>query len=193
MVFAILSGLQCAAIGTTFWGTRSVLLQRDGLSNWWALTRGLPPKPRHDLDPTPRDRVLASTVAGTTTGVVLGPVFRGVSNIIPGAIMWSIFGFVGQHAYNALDARQYRKALEAQARAEENKEPENWMQRLAKKKWSPMTVISDDEYVNILSEKLLKIETDIALIDDRIAELREEQKKAKPPSPGANDDQAQAK
>lgn len=38
--------------------------------------------------------------------------------------------------------------------------------------WSPLRKLTDDEYVDMMGEKILKVEADIALIDERIAELR---------------------
>ena len=46
-------------------------------------------------------------------------------------------------------------------------------------RWSPIKQLSDQDYVNILEEKLLRVEADIALIDDRIKELRESESQAK--------------
>lgn len=43
-------------------------------------------------------------------------------------------------------------------------------------KWSPLRKLSDEEYENFISEKMLKVEAEIALIDDKIAELREEER-----------------
>ena len=41
-------------------------------------------------------------------------------------------------------------------------------------KWSPLRKLSDDEYEDFMSEKMLKVEAQIALIDDKMAELLEE-------------------
>jgi hypothetical protein len=45
------------------------------------------------------------------------------------------------------------------------------LQRLADSKWIPLKTLSDDEYRDILSEKLLSIEAEIAIIDEKIEEL----------------------
>lgn len=42
---------------------------------------------------------------------------------------------------------------------------------MAESKWVPLKSLSDDEYRGILGEKLLSIEAEIALIDDKIEEL----------------------
>lgn len=45
------------------------------------------------------------------------------------------------------------------------------LQRIADSKWIPLKTLSDDEYRGILSEKLLSIEAEIAIIDEKIEEL----------------------
>lgn len=50
--------------------------------------------------------------------------------------------------------------------------------------WSPIKQISDKDYENILEEKLLRIETDIALIEGRIKELRASEGQNKEGEPG---------
>jgi hypothetical protein len=42
-------------------------------------------------------------------------------------------------------------------------------------KWSPVTRISDEDYGRMLEERILGFEADIALLDDRIKEIRETQ------------------
>ncbi|KAF2468963.1 uncharacterized protein BDR25DRAFT_304858 [Lindgomyces ingoldianus] len=177
VLFAFASGLQWFASGTIFWGVRTSILHSDGLRNWWAITRNLPTTPRNDLSPTLDDRVRASTISGAVTGALLASLIRGPRNIIPGTMMFTLFGFGGQHAYNYLDRRNTK---EIHKRAEERKdgvhEKDNWLQRFAKTKWSPMTVLTDEQYEQRLSEQLLRLEAEIALVDERIEEFRKKQK-----------------
>ena len=42
--------------------------------------------------------------------------------------------------------------------------------------WSPITPLSDDAYARMLEEKLLRVEADIAIVDDSIREVRESDK-----------------
>ena len=42
---------------------------------------------------------------------------------------------------------------------------------MADSKWIPLRTLSDQEYRGMLGEKLLSIEAEIALIDDKIEEL----------------------
>ena len=46
------------------------------------------------------------------------------------------------------------------------------MERLIAMKWSPVTKLSDEQYENMLKEKLVRIEAEIALIDDDVARLK---------------------
>jgi hypothetical protein len=46
------------------------------------------------------------------------------------------------------------------------------MKRFADARWSPMQHLSDQQYESMLKEKLLQIDAEIALIDDKIEELR---------------------
>jgi hypothetical protein len=170
VLFSLVSGAQWFAIGSTFWGTRMAMLNHTGLLNWWNITRGAPIHPRNDMNPSLSDKVRASTMAGALTGFNLGLLFRGPRNVIPGTIMFSLFGWTGQHGYNYLDARnsseiQQQAALKAKG---EDKPKETLMYRIAKSKWSPMSVLSDEEYENMMQEKLLRVEAEIAIIDDKI-------------------------
>ena len=84
--------------------------------------------------------------------------------------MFSLFGWAGQHGYDYLDARNSRK-LREQAEADANGEDKRKgtiMYKLAQYKWSPMKALNDEEYENMMQEKLLNIEAQIAVIDDKI-------------------------
>jgi hypothetical protein len=170
VVFAIVSGVQCFTIGTTFWATRTAILNQTGLINWWNSTRGTPLLPRDDLNPSSSDKVRASTIAGAFTGSSLGLLFRGPRNVIPGTIMFTLFGWSGQHGYNFLDKRNSQELREkAHLRAiGEDKPKDSFLTKIAKSKWSPMSVLTDEQYEEMLQEKLLKVEAEIAIIDERI-------------------------
>lgn len=91
--------------------------------------------------------------------------------------MFTLFGWGGQHAYNYLDKRNsdvIRKEQEMREQGEV-KEQLNWLQRVAKSKWSPMSILTDEEYERMMNEKLLAVEAEIALIDEKIEGLRKKQ------------------
>ncbi|KAF2113018.1 hypothetical protein BDV96DRAFT_579596 [Lophiotrema nucula] len=177
VLFSITSGAQCFAIGAAFTCARTVILNRYGLANSWNITRGKPITPVEQ--PTSQDRIFASTVAGTFTGVSLGLLFRGPQNVIPGAIMFSLFGWGGQLGYDYLDRENTKKIQEqAMPKTEEQraKENETFFQRIAKSKYSPVSVLTDGQYIERLNEQVLSLETEIALVDDKIEGLRTKQK-----------------
>lgn len=97
--------------------------------------------------------------------------------------MFAIFGAAGQALYNKADARKSRLA--------ENKVEVDLKDSWLNSKWSPMKVLSDAEYEGMLQEKLLRINAQIALVDENIDALRAEErdiaaKKAQDESRGSN-------
>ncbi|GAM88959.1 hypothetical protein ANO11243_069930 [Dothideomycetidae sp. 11243] len=114
---------------------------------------------------SPRDRLLASSIGGAFSGMSMALLTRGKSNILPGGVMFSIFGALGQSVYNVLDSRN-TAVVEAGA---EKQTLTHWV---ANQKWSPFSILTDDQYENILREKILKVDVEIALIDDRIQEAK---------------------
>lgn len=128
------------------------------------------------MNPSPSDKVRASTIAGGSTGFTLGFLFRGPRNVLPGTLMFSLLGWLGQHGYNYLDAKnssQLQEQAELRARGEDRPK-ETLMHKIAKSKWSPMQVLSDEDYERMMQEKLLRVEADIAMIDDKIEMLKKQ-------------------
>ncbi|RYP47330.1 hypothetical protein DL768_006581 [Monosporascus sp. mg162] len=119
------------------------------------------------------DHVKASGIAGGVSGMV-GGMFRGPKNILPGILFFSMLGagssYVSQRAKN-------NELKEAKTKA-------SWLDS----KWSPMRSLSDKEYVDMLEEKVLRLDAEIAVIDENIASLKASaqlpaESKAKPISP----------
>ena len=77
--------------------------------------------------------------------------------------MWSLFGFAGQGAYSSFSA--------VPKKVQEGPKVGFW-QRMAEKSWSPMTFMTNEEYAVILREKLLKVDVEIAVLDDKLDALR---------------------
>jgi len=100
--------------------------------------------------------------------------------------MFTVFGYGGQTIYNALDARNTH---EQQEKLQHPKKPEegNIIHRFAKSRWSPFKFLSDEEYEHMLQEKLLSIESEIALIDDTIEKFKKERDEATSASSKEND------
>lgn len=118
--------------------------------------------------------MLASVYAGCITGATIGGLFRSRRNILPAALVWTVVGFVGQTVYNKFDARYSEQA--AAELHKEKEEKKGFWNRVADMRWSPMKKLSDEEYGNMLKERLLRVEADIALVDEELEKVRSEEK-----------------
>ncbi|KAI4106117.1 MAG: hypothetical protein LQ345_007198 [Seirophora villosa] len=129
------------------------------------------------LSSPPEERVLPSTLAGAFTGAT-GGALRGRANIIPGIIMFSLFGYTGQRAYNFLDAPQPTAPAPATADVPHPPSPADadadqplW-KRVLNSKYSPMKVLSDEQYERLLREKLVRVDAEIAIVDEQIGKVK---------------------
>jgi len=143
-LFALASGIQWFTLGTTFWASRGFILHAWGKDKVG-----------------PREKVFASAIAGGIGGTA-GGLLRGRSNILPGSIMFAVFGAAGQALYNTADARNSELAEKGEFEKRNS---------FLNSKWSPMKVLSDSEYENMLREKLLRVNAQIALVDENIQAL----------------------
>lgn len=82
--------------------------------------------------------------------------------------MFSLFGYAGQKVYNSLDAKHSGEA------AQQQPQTRSLLQRIAGSRWSPMAVLSDEDYEKMLQERLLRINAEIAIIDENIEKLRQQ-------------------
>ncbi|KAF4500350.1 hypothetical protein FAGAP_3441 [Fusarium agapanthi] len=104
------------------------------------------------------DKTIASAIAGTAAGSV-GGLIRGPKNILPAMLVFTTVGAGGQMIANRMATRKPKV----------HDEKESFWSR-----WSPLKKLTDQEYRDMMSEKMLRIDADIALIDDRIAELKKQ-------------------
>jgi hypothetical protein len=91
---------------------------------------------------------------------------------VPGLVIFSLLGYGGQSAFNYLDKWQMEKAQNPS---------KPLLQQMAESKWIPLRHLSDEEYRGMLSEKLLSIEAEIALLDEKIEDLENTR-----PAPASN-------
>lgn len=90
----------------------------------------------------------------------------GARKVPKDALLGSLLGACGQFAYDVITAP---RAVSA------DKTP--WFSS----DWSPIKKMTDHEYASILEEKILRMEVEIALVDDNIAALKaQKQEQAKP-------------
>ncbi|RPA93555.1 hypothetical protein L873DRAFT_1704659 [Choiromyces venosus 120613-1] len=161
--FAMFAGVNTFALGYTYWALR--------LAMYRAVHHASPP----DTAIIPRDRVIISGASGAMAGGLLGILLRKMSNVIPGAIVWGLVGLGGQYAYNVADARHTREVIEKL----ENPEPkESILDRAIRSKWSPVKRLTKKEYADMLKEKLLAVEADIAITNEEIEKLEREKKES---------------
>ena len=159
ILFSLAYGCQCFALGSTFWVARSSILtqytQHGNISV--------------------HDRQNASGLAGAITGGLIGGIIRGRSNIIPGTLVLGLFAYAGDRLYQPFYIRsQQRRAKPA---LESGNAKSTW-DSLVTSKWSPMKSISDEEYLDRLQEQLLRVDAEIAILDEDIEALRAEEKNA---------------
>lgn len=81
--------------------------------------------------------------------------------------MFSIFGFLGQKTGNWYYARPLP-----------DPEAKGFWRRMSERSFSPVTVLTNEQYAEMLREKLLKVDVEIAVIEDKIAALKQEQQQA---------------
>lgn len=105
--------------------------------------------------------------------------------------MFSLFGWAGQSIFNELDARNTRKnqssvpnltaELASQTQPTGSRpaaaNPPNLLQKIASMKYSPIREVSDAEYEAVLQERLLRLDAEIALLDEKIEMVKQEVEK----------------
>lgn len=87
-------------------------------------------------------------------------------------IFCTAMGFVAQKTYDYLDA-EHTKA--EQEKLTVHARPQSWMHWMASFKWSPVKEITDNDYEAILQERALRLDAEIALINERIEKLKNTQ------------------
>lgn len=99
-------------------------------------------------------------MAGAASVVPVGLLLRGPRSILPGAIVFSLLGAGGQLASNVWSRFE-----------PSTKKTSSWFTS----KWSPMTKLSDEQYKEMLEERILRLEADLAILDENRAALVAEQ------------------
>lgn len=95
----------------------------------------------------------------------VGLLLRGPRSILPGAIVFSLLGAGGQFASNRWSGTENSP-----------KKSNDWFTS----KWSPMKKLSDEDYKTMLEEKILRVEADLAILEEnRAALVAEEESRAK--------------
>jgi hypothetical protein len=88
--------------------------------------------------------------------VPVGLLLRGPRSLLPGSIVFSLLGAGGQLASNRWSGSENLA-----------KKTNGWFTS----GWSPLTKLSDEEYKAILEEKILRLEAELAILDENRADL----------------------
>ncbi|KAB8296129.1 hypothetical protein EYC80_008922 [Monilinia laxa] len=153
VLFAVASSIQWGILGTTFWGTRTALLSRYKTASVY---------------PTPQEKALSTSLAASLAGAT-GGILRGPKNVLPGFVVFGAAGYVGQKIYDAVDERKLEE-MRLEEDGKKNSE-ESWVDS----KWVPWKKLTDDEYEGMLKERLLKVDAEIAILDENLESLKAQQ------------------
>lgn len=118
-------------------------------------------------------------------------------------MVFSLFGWAGQSLFNELDARNTRKiqssipSLKTTSASASAAQPTNphpaakstpsFLQKVAGKKYSPMKILSDAEYETMLRERLLHVDAEIALLDEKIEMVKQDVEKGRAADDGSGE------
>ncbi|KAG5291219.1 hypothetical protein I7I50_07962 [Histoplasma capsulatum G186AR] len=131
-----------------------------GTSSWWLRSNIL--RIQFNDKPTAGQRAFASSVSsGLSGGAIAFSIHR---RFMPGAVIFGIAGFLGQKSYDVIDRWQLSRDRTAPQKP--------LVQRMLESKWMLLRPLPDEEYIEMLNEKLLAVDAEIAVIDDKIAALR---------------------
>ncbi|KAK4924003.1 hypothetical protein LTR66_016483 [Elasticomyces elasticus] len=150
-------------VGTAFFSATAAAAYATtrGLSaSLWSISQG---DIRRKLEGTKGD-LFSSTVAGSVAGAAFGAVRGGRALVRPSALVWAAAGFSGQGLISTATA------FGLGAESAGPREP--LLSRLAQKSWWPLKQISDEEYEAELNDKIIGLEVEIAMINDKIAALK---------------------
>lgn len=126
------------------------------------------------------EKARISGIAGAAAGAVGGAIRGRIVNIVAGAGVFGVVGWVGQAIISSRDSSQQaethlgaqgRLQASEQAAGETRKESAGMIERMAKSKWNPMRKLTDEEYEDMLREKLIRVEAEIAVVDEEIVAL----------------------
>ena len=95
----------------------------------------------------------------------------GRANVIPGIICFSAAGYVGQRLYDVYDRRKNQRPFTESI----NMGSSSIWDSIFTSRYSPIKKLSDAEYADVMKDKLIQIEAEIAITDDEIAKLKAEE------------------
>lgn len=105
---------------------------------------------------------LASGVGAAMAGGFAGAIARGRWNVMPGALVFGVLGLTGQSLYDKATASDVT-STSITRQVSDQKPMRNWF---------PLKALEDREYERILQEKLVRVDSEIALLGEDIQTLQ---------------------
>ena len=109
-------------------------------------------------------KAYASGVAAALAGASAGAIARGRRNVLPGALVFGVLGLTGQHMYDKRRSPQ----------ASSNNADGVALSNVIRGSWYPLKPLTDEEYEEMLQEKILRAESQIAILEEDIRDLKDE-------------------
>ncbi|KAI9897655.1 hypothetical protein N3K66_007511 [Trichothecium roseum] len=147
-----MTGFHWFTLGTTYWFSRTMICRGFGGAAQMSSS----------------ERVTASALAGVPTGIISG-MANSKARAVPSQILfWTVICGGVQWGVNAFTKRS----------TDPTEIKNNWLRSA----WSPLQRLTDEEYLLKMDDQMLGLDADIAIIDERIAALKEKEalEKSKP-------------
>jgi hypothetical protein len=94
----------------------------------------------------------------------------GRKNVVPGMVMFAVFGAAGQGIWNYSATRRNMEEEKLRAGGGDKGLQNSWLNS----RWSPVKVLTDEEYGRLMEERLLRVRADLAILDENLERLRKE-------------------
>ena len=105
----------------------------------------------------------------------MGAISRGRHNVLPGATVFGMIGYVGQRSYAGLDS------LRSKGHVAPNDASSQWTrslwQQIPSARWTFLKALSDDDYKRLLANKILVIDSELVSIEENIQTFRSQRAK----------------
>ncbi|RPA84341.1 hypothetical protein BJ508DRAFT_412741 [Ascobolus immersus RN42] len=117
-------------------------------------------------------QLLLTGFSGAIAGGLQGAIFRGPKNIIPGAVVYGLASTAIHFGVGAGDSTILEKVA---APVDENEQKSRtWEDVIFRSKFSPIKKLTKEEYTELMEGRIMKVDVEIALIDDELERLKKE-------------------
>ena len=89
------------------------------------------------------------------------------TSFLPGMVFLAVVGASGQGIFNMLDARH------TEAQGIEGKQDGGILQKVVESGWTPFKVLTDENYADMVRERILKLDAEIAVAKDEMKRIED--------------------